>query len=69
MAGRDTVGGARGRGADISYVDSKETKVNYAPQLLKPVPSLGSGGFCRSLAVGHRSTITYSDASGDLQGE
>lgn len=25
--------------------------------------------FCRSLAVGQRSTITYLDALGDLQGE
>ena len=28
---------------------------------------LGSGGFCCSLAVGQRSTITYFDRSGDLQ--
>jgi len=55
-----------------TLIQSVERNVVYttlpsSPQLLKPVPSLGSGGFCRWLALGQRSNITYSDGSGDLQ--
>jgi hypothetical protein len=45
----------------------RKSKSNATTIDLSHLPSLGRGGFYRSLAVNQRSTITCSDASQDLQ--
>ena len=50
----------------LQSVERKSKSITTASDL-SHLPSLGSGGLYRSLAVNQRSTITCSDASQDLQ--